>query len=230
MESSVHPAPQSLTPRSLAGLLDHTLLKPEATAKDIERLCAEAVRHGFKGVCVNPSRLALAAGLLAGCSPMPITVVGFPLGAAETRAKAREAAWCVEAGAREIDMVLNVGALKDGDHGLAGRDVAAVVQAAGVPVKVIIETGLLDDREKETACRLAADAGAAFVKTCTGFSRGGATCEDVALMRRVVGSTLGVKASGGVRTREQALCLVAAGADRIGTSASVVIVEGGGHV
>lgn len=233
-------APHDPNAQALAGRMDHTLLSPGATRADIERLCAEALAHGFKAVCVNPCRLPLAVELLRGSSmangPLPITVCGFPLGASDPAAKAREAALAVEAGAREVDMVLNVGALKDGDAAFVRADIAGVVAAcAGIPVKVIIETCLLADAEKELACRLAVEAGAAFVKTSTGFAflktkdgfaAGGATVADVELMRRVVGPNIGVKASGGIRTRADALRLIAAGADRLGTSASVSIIGG----
>ena len=215
------------TPASLAACIDHTLLKPEATAADIEVLCTEAATYGFKAVCVTPCRLPLAVRLLAGQSPLAITVCGFPLGAAQTPIKAREAGLAVEQGAAEVDMVLNLGALKDGNLDFVRADIAAVVHAcAGAAVKVILETCLLTDAEKELACRLAVDAGAAFVKTSTGFSFGGATEADVRLMRRVVGANIGVKASGGIRTCEDALRLLAAGATRLGASAGVNIMGG----
>lgn len=215
------------SPADLAGLIDHTMLRPDATRADIEALCAEAVRHAFKAVCVNPSRLPLAVELLRGRGPLPITVCGFPLGAAQTASKAQEAALAVEQGAAEVDMVLNIGALKDGNAELVRRDIAEVVRACGAAaVKVILETCLLTDAEKELACRLAVEAGAVFVKTSTGFAKGGATEADLRLMRRVVGPGIGVKASGGIRTREDALRMLAAGADRIGASASVHIIQG----
>ncbi|MDO9083235.1 MAG: deoxyribose-phosphate aldolase [Humidesulfovibrio sp.] len=235
--------PPLWTPAALAACIDHTLLKPDATVADIERLCAQAVRYGFKAVCVNPWRLPLAVELLRGqvmrSGPLPITVpitvVGFPLGAAQTLAKAREAALAVEQGAAEVDMVLNIGALKDNELALVRQDVAEVVRACGcVPVKVILETCLLTDAEKELACRLAVDAGAAFVKTSTGFSfiktgtgfaGGGATEADVRLLRRVVGPEIGVKASGGIRTLDEALRMLAAGASRIGASAPVRMIS-----
>lgn len=235
---TVPAAPHAMSAQALAGRIDHTLLSPAATRADIERLCAEAVAHGFKAVCVNLCRLPLAVELLRGLSngrgPLPITVCGFPLGASAPEAKAREAALAVQAGAREVDMVLNVGALKGGEADFVRADIAGVVAAcAGVPVKVILETCLLTDGEKELACRLAVEAGAAYVKTSTGFSTGGAAEADILLMRRVVdglatgpGGKIGVKASGGIRTREGALRMLAAGADRIGASASVAIVNG----
>ncbi|MHC1701903.1 MAG: deoxyribose-phosphate aldolase [Humidesulfovibrio sp.] len=217
------------TQASLAACIDHTLLKPDATPADIERLCAQAVRHGFKAVCVNPWHLPLAVRCLRGSAPLPITVAGFPLGASQTLIKAREAGLAVEQGAAEVDMVLNVGALKSGDMALVRQDVFEVVRACGpAPVKVILETCLLSDAEKELACRLAVDAGAAFVKTSTGFAVGGATEADVRLLRRVVdqsgGPGIGVKASGGIGTLAAALRMLAAGADRLGTSASVQLL------
>jgi len=217
----------SPTPAEIAGCIDHTLLSPDAVRADIERLCAEALACGFKSVCVNPHHLPLAAELLSGQAPLAITVCGFPLGASQTEVKEREAALAVEQGAAEVDMVLNIAALKDGDAELVRRDIARVVRAcAGALVKVILETCLLTDAEKELACLLAAEAGAAFVKTSTGFSRAGATEADVRLLRRVVGESLGVKASGGIRTRDDALRMLAAGANRLGASASVQIIGG----
>jgi len=213
------------TPAALAAAIDHTLLAPTATAADVERLCAEAVAHGFGAVCVNPWHLPRAVALLRGCTPVAITVAGFPLGAAQTAVKAREAGLAVEQGAAGVDMVLNLGAFLGGERDLAAEDIRQVVRAcAGAPVKVILEACLLDDAQKRLACRLAVDAGAAFVKTSTGFSRGGATEADVRLLRQCVGPDIGVKASGGIKTREDALRLIAAGADRLGASASVAIV------
>lgn len=213
------------SPAALAACLDHTLLRPDACAADIERLCAQAVRHGFKAACVNPWHLPLAVRCLRGTAVLPITVAGFPLGASQTLVKAREAGLAVEQGAAEVDMVLNVGALKDKELALVRQDVAEVVRACGpVLVKVILETCLLTDAEKELACRLAVDAGAGFVKTSTGFGPGGATEADVRLLRRVVGPDVGVKASGGIRTLGEALSMLAAGADRIGASASVQMI------
>ncbi|MBU1229357.1 MAG: deoxyribose-phosphate aldolase [Proteobacteria bacterium] len=213
------------SPAALAACLDHTLLRPDACAADIERLCAQAVRHGFKAVCVNPWHLPLAVRCLRGTAVLPITVAGFPLGASQTLIKAREAGLAVEQGAAEVDMVLNIGALKDRELALVRQDMAEVVRACGpVLVKVILETCLLTDAEKELACRLAVDAGAGFVKTSTGFGPGGATEADVRLLRRVVGPDIGVKASGGVRTLGEALRMLDAGADRIGASASVQMI------
>lgn len=220
------PAPTG--PAGLAPFIDHTLLKADARADDVRRVCAEARAHGFASVCVNAGRVALAARELAGSPVLPIAVVGFPLGATSSAAKAFEARQAVADGAREIDMVLDVGALKDRDLARVLDDVAAVVDAVRpVPVKVILETGLLTDEEKAIGSLLSRAGGAAFVKTSTGFGPGGATAADVALMRAAVGPELGVKASGGVRTAADALAMVAAGADRIGASASVAIVTGG---
>ncbi len=215
-----------MTRQEAAARIDHTLLSPDAGPAGVERLCAEAVEHGFAAVCVTPWLLPLAARLLCGHSPLPITVVGFPLGADLAVSKAEEAARLVSLGAAEIDMVLNVGALKAGQSALVREDIAGVVAAAGdAPVKVIIEACLLTDEEKIAACGLAAEGGAAFVKTSTGFSRGGATVEDIRLLRRAAPPHLRIKASGGIRTASQARALFAAGADRLGASASVAILR-----
>lgn len=212
---------------ALAPLIDHTLLKADATGAEVLRVCDEAKQYGFATVCVASSNVAAAAQALKGSSVLPIAVVGFPLGAALSLAKASEAREAVRLGAREIDMVINVGALKAKDYALVQRDIREVVDASRPsPVKVILETSLLSDEEKVVACALAKSAGAAYVKTSTGFSNAGATVEDVALMRRIVGEDMGVKASGGVRTTDDALKMVAAGASRIGASASVAIVTG----
>ncbi|MCK6526130.1 deoxyribose-phosphate aldolase [Myxococcota bacterium] len=209
-------------------MIDHTLLKPEATREEVEALCEEARKHHFATVCLNSSWIPLAARLLQGSDVLPIAVVGFPLGAALPEAKAYEAQEAIRHGAREIDTVLPIGALKSGDYRTVVDDLRAVVEAARpLKVKVILETSKLTDEEKVAACVLAKVAGAAFVKTSTGFGGGGATVEDVALMRRVVGRDMEVKASGGVRTLDDARKLIAAGADRIGASASVAIVTGG---
>ncbi|WP_373044915.1 deoxyribose-phosphate aldolase [Vulgatibacter sp.] len=219
--------PLPTNPREIAPFIDHTLLRADATAAEVETLCAEAARHGFATVCVNGSQVERAARALAGSEVKPIAVVGFPLGAMTPEAKAFETADAVRRGAREIDMVVHVGALKSRDYATVHRDIAAVVAAARPwPVKVILETSLLDDEQKLLACALSKAAGAAFVKTSTGFGGGGATEADVALLRRAVGDDLGVKASGGVRTAEDAMRMLRAGADRIGASASVAIVEG----
>ena len=213
---------------SIAALIDHTLLKPEASESDVRRLCAEAKGYGFASVCINPHWVKLAAAELAGSEVSVCTVVGFPLGANTTATKVFETSEAIARGAREIDMVINVGELKSGNETFVGSDIRAVVEAAhakGVIVKVILETALLHDTEKAAACRLAKLADADFVKTSTGFGPGGATVEDVALMRRAVGNQMGVKASGGIRTLEDLKKMVAAGASRIGASASVRIVE-----
>jgi deoxyribose-phosphate aldolase len=211
----------------VATLIDHTLLRPEATRRDIESLCREAVEHGFATVCVNPTWVAACAGLVEGSTVAVCSVAGFPLGATTEDTKRYEAQRAIQDGAREIDMVMDIGALKSGDLELVGRDIRGVVaecHRAGARTKVIIEAALLTDEEKVTACVLSKAAGADFVKTSTGFGPGGATVADVALMRRVVGETMGIKAAGGVRTLKEALAMLAAGATRIGTSAGVRIV------
>ena len=213
---------------SVAALIDHTLLKPEATESDVRKVCTEARQYGFFSVCVNPYWVRLVAKELAGCATKVCAVVGFPLGANTMEMKAAEAAAAIRDGAREIDMVLNVGELRGGNADAVQADIRAVVEAAhasGAIVKVILETALLTDPQKVAACELAKAAGAGFVKTSTGFGPGGATVEDVALMRRTVGPQMGVKASGGVRTLEDLQKMVAAGASRVGASASVKIVE-----
>ncbi|MBI4576590.1 MAG: deoxyribose-phosphate aldolase [Planctomycetes bacterium] len=215
--------------RDLASLIDHTLLKPEASRAQVEHLCAEAARYGFASVCINPCWVSLCSRLLEGYTARVCTVIGFPLGASTSQVKAAEAALAVEQGAHEVDMVLNVGALKSAQYAYVQEDVRAVVEAVGrrAVVKVILETCLLSDEEKVLACELARRAGAHFVKTSTGFASGGATLGDVALMRRVVGEGIGVKASGGVRDQRTADLMVMAGATRIGASASVRIVANG---
>jgi deoxyribose-phosphate aldolase len=216
------------TSGDLAGYIDHTLLKAEATRDEVVKLCEEARRYNFATVCVNGSNVGLAARLLSGSTTKAIAVVGFPLGAMTASAKAFEAREAVRAGAAEIDTVINIGALKSRDYRTVFEDLAAVVKAAvPAPVKVILETSQLTNDEKVIGCALSKAAGAAFVKTSTGFSSGGATAEDVALMRRIVGPDLGVKASGGVRSTEDAKKMIAAGADRLGASASIAIVTGG---
>jgi deoxyribose-phosphate aldolase len=212
----------------VAGLIDHTLLKPEAAASDIEALCREAAEHGFATVCVNPAWVALAARHLRGTGVGVCSVVGFPLGATTPDVKAYETRRAIVDGATEIDMVINVGALKSGDLRQVEQDIEGVATACrtcGVTSKVIIEAALLTDEEKVTACTLAKAAGADFVKTSTGFGPGGATVADVALMRRVVGDDMGVKAAGGVRDLSQVKAMVAAGATRVGASAGVRIVR-----
>ena len=206
--------------------IDHTLLKPDASAEDIRRLCAEAREHGFMSVCVNPSRVALAKKELRGSGVRICCVIGFPLGASLSTVKAYEARSAVVDGADEVDMVINIGAVKDGNWELVESDIRAVVLASRgwALVKVIIETCLLTDEEKVKACEAAMRAGADFVKTSTGFSTGGANVHDVALMRSVVGDKLGVKASGGVRTPEDAKALIEAGASRLGTSNGIKLL------
>lgn len=213
---------------SLAGMIDHTLLKPDATSDKIAQLCFEARKYHFASVCVNPTHVKLCSDLLKGSDVKVCTVIGFPLGATSPEVKAFETRNALENGATEIDMVLNIGALKAGETDLVARDIRGVVEvahAAKALVKVIIETALLSDEEKVVACLLAKEAGADYVKTSTGFSGGGATVHDIALMRRTVGPTLGVKASGGIHTHEEAEALVAAGATRIGASAGVKIIR-----
>ena len=217
-----------MTPR-LNSLIDHTLLQPDATSQEVARLCQEAAEHGFASVCVNPVRVRESARLLEGSGVAVCTVAGFPLGASCSAIKAAEAALGVEHGAREIDMVLDIGALKDGDLSGAEADVRAVRQAleGGVILKVILEVCLLSEEEIVAACRLCEAAGADFVKTSTGFGKSGATLESVRLMRATVGQRLGVKAAGGIRDRRMALAMIEAGASRIGASASVAIVSTG---
>lgn len=212
---------------ALAKLIDHTLLKPEAGQAELRRWAEEARAHGFCSVCVNPVNVAQVAGLLGGSGVRTCSVVGFPLGATTPEAKAFETAQAVRDGADEIDMVINIGALRDGRLDEVRADIAAVRAACpGRVLKVIIETCLLDEAQKRTACRLAVEAGADFVKTSTGFSSGGATEADIALMRAEVGPRIGVKASGGVRTLAQAQAMIAAGATRIGASSGVALISG----
>ncbi len=214
---------------SLAGMIDHTLLKPDATQDQIAQLCFEARKHGFASVCVNPTWVELCAKLLEGSPVVVCTVIGFPLGATSPEVKEFETRVALDNGAREIDMVINIGALKARDLELVAGDIRGVVQAAherGAIVKVILEAILLTDEEKTIACLLSKEAGADFVKTSTGFASGGATVHDVELMRRVVGPAMGVKAAGGVRTYEDAENMIKAGATRIGASAGVKIIQG----
>ncbi len=213
---------------ALAALIDHTILKPEATESEVRKVCAEARQYGFASVCVNPHWVPLVAAELAGTPVKVCTVVGFPLGATSTAAKVCETELAIRAGAQEVDMVMNVGALKGGDVRTVENDIRAVASnchRGGGILKVIIETALLSDDEKAIACALAKLAGADFVKTSTGFSKHGATAADIALMRKVVGAGMGVKASGGIRTLEDLEAMTEAGASRIGASASVKIVE-----
>jgi deoxyribose-phosphate aldolase len=220
---------QELNNTNLARMIDHTLLKPEATEEQVRALCSEALEYSFASVCINPSYVPLCSELLAGSRVKVCTVIGFPLGAVTTKVKRIEADEAVANGAQELDMVINVGQLKSGNYDYVFNDVQQVVLAAKPKralVKVILETALLTDEEKVKACLICKRAGAEFVKTSTGFSKAGATVGDVALMKYVVGSSVGVKAAGGIRTKEDAEAMVAGGADRIGASASVKIVGG----
>ena len=214
--------------KQLASMIDHTVLKPDAKEEDIRKLCEEAIEYGFATVCVNPCYVPMAKHLLQDSNVGITTVIGFPLGANTITTKTAEAEEAIENGATEVDMVINIGALKDKKYDYIRDEIKAVVHTVNkrAVVKVIIETSLLTDEEKEKACLLAKEAGADFVKTSTGFSGGGATKEDIELMRRTVGDTMGVKASGGVRTRQDAEALIKAGATRIGASASVAIIKG----
>lgn len=210
----------------MAAMIDHTILRAEARREDIERLCAEAGDCGFASVCVNPVHVPLAAQLLEGSSVAVCTVVGFPLGATSSQVKAAEAAWAVAAGATEVDMVIDIGAAREGRFADVEADIAAVVAASRPAlVKAILEVCYLSDAEIVSCCQAAVRAGARFVKTSTGFGGGGATVEAVSLMRKVVGPDIGVKAAGGIRTAKDALAMVAAGASRIGCSAGVAIME-----
>ncbi len=217
-----------LGPDRVAGLIDHTLLKPGATESQIRELCDDAREYGFASVCVNPTWIALCRELLEGTNVKACVVAGFPLGAMLPQTKAVETEHVLEAGAQEIDMVLNVGRLRSGDFATVYEDIAGVVEVAhvsDVPVKVIFENGLLTDEEKVAACVICQRAGVDYVKTATGFAGGGATVDDVALMRRVVGDGTGVKAAGGVRSAADARAMIAAGATRIGASSGVAIVR-----
>lgn len=221
---------ESLPNKELASKIDHTFLKPEATPEEITKICNEAREFHFASVCVNPSYVELCASKLKGTDVKVCTVIGFPLGANTTKIKRAEAEEALENGAREIDMVINIGRLKERDYDYVFNDINQVALAAkkyNAILKVIIETALLTDEEKVKACVIAKSAKADYVKTSTGFSTGGATAGDVALMKYVVGSTVGVKASGGIRSREDADAMIQSGADRIGASASVKIVSGG---
>lgn len=218
-----------LSPAGLAKYIDHTLLKPEASLADIQRICDEAKKYHFASVCVNPSYIKYVANNLEGSGVTPCCVIGFPLGASTPEAKANEALDAVNNGAKEVDMVINIGAIKSKDWLLAKRDVESVVNAVKgrAKVKVIIETCLLTDEEKVKASAISKMAGADFVKTSTGFSKGGATVDDVRLMRETVGPDMGVKASGGVKTYQDAVNMIKAGASRLGTSSGAAIVAGG---
>jgi deoxyribose-phosphate aldolase len=210
------------------GIIDHTLIKPQATSEDIRNLCRDSLEYGFAAVCVNPVHVPLAAEVLIGSKVKTGTVAGFPLGADPPALKAHEARSAVAAGAQEIEMVANIGAIKEADHDLAARDirgVAEVCRGEGAVLKVIIETALLTDMEAVVACLIAREAGAHFVKTSTGFAPGGATAADVSLMRRTVEDALGVKAAGGIRTLQDVRTMIRAGATRIGTSSGVQIAH-----
>lgn len=213
--------------KKIASMIDHTLLKPEATSVDIEKICAEAIKYKFASVCINPCHVKRASEILNGTGVKTCTVIGFPLGANTTEVKVFEAVKAVEDGALEVDMVVNVGALRSKNYDYVYNDIKRLVDAVKdkALVKVILETCLLTDEEKVKACELAKQAGANFVKTSTGFNKGGATAHDVELMRKTVGQDMGVKASGGVRTYEDAVNMINAGASRIGASSSIKIVE-----
>ena len=216
------------TKKNVAGMIDHTLLKADATEAQIAKLCQEAKEYGFASVCVNPGYVPEAAEALQGTDVRVCTVIGFPLGATSSEAKAAETADAIAKGAAEVDMVVNVGRIKSGNWDYVRSDIAAVVNAARgrALTKVIIETCLLTDDEKIRVCEIAKDAGADFVKTSTGFSTGGATAADIALMRKTVGPDMGVKASGGIHSTEEAIALIEAGASRIGASAGIAIISG----
>lgn len=221
-------ASRILTPAEAARLIDHTLLKPDATEAQVRQLCAEAKQYGFASVCVNPTWVGLCRDLLVDSPVKVCSVAGFALGATLPEVKAFEAERAILSGAHEVDMVINVGRLKSGDNQTVFQDIAAVVSVAhrlGAVLKAILETALLSEEEKIAACALAQAAGADFVKTSTGFNGGGATVADVALMRRVVGPAMGVKAAGGIRTAAELRAMVAAGANRIGASAGVKIMQ-----
>jgi deoxyribose-phosphate aldolase len=228
----VNSQPQSSTPRmsqfELAGFIDHTLLKPEAVESQFEQLCNEAVKYKFKSVCVNSSWVPFVAKKLRGTGVIICSVIGFPLGGMDTRSKAFEARSAIASGATELDMVINVGALKSGNLKLVEEDIRAIKRAcrSTTVLKVILETGLLTEAEKILACEIAKKADADFVKTSTGFAGSGATVEDIALMRRIVGPKMGVKASGGIKTFDQAVALINAGANRLGCGASVAVITG----
>lgn len=217
----------ALTPTALAKYIDHTLLRPDSSPEDLERVCTQAREYGFYSVCVYWHQIPFVAEKLSGSNVLPIAVVGFPSGEVATQEKVKETEAAIASGAREIDMVIKRSLLKAGDRAGVVADIAAVVKAAGTaPVKVILETSELTREEKQLACVLSVEAGAKFVKTSTGFSSAGATAEDVSLMRAAVGSKVGVKASGGIRSYDKAIEMIAAGATRLGTSASADIVKG----
>jgi len=214
-----------VTRTEIAHIIDHTLLRANATQDEIALLCAQAAEHGFAGVSINPAWVRYCAGQLAGAGVAVNPTIGFPLGANTAHVKVEEVRDAIHNGATELDMVINVGALCSGLHQYVEREIAAIVTAAGgLPVKVILETGYLTDAQKRAVCEMAERSGAAFVKTSTGFGKAGATVEDIALMRETVGDRLGVKAAGGIRTYGQAMAMVSAGATRIGSSASLDIL------
>ncbi len=218
---------KKLSPSALASYIDHTILKPEATPEDIHTLCLEAKEHGFASVCVNSCYVPLAESCLKGSEVKICSVVGFPLGAMASEIKQQETAWAVAHGATEIDMVIAVGQLKAGNLDMVQADIAAVHKSCGnAALKVIIETCLLNDNQKRAVCTICKEIGVAFVKTSTGFAGGGATIEDVALLRAVVGEEMGVKAAGGIRSFTDACAMIEAGATRLGTSSGVAIVQG----
>lgn len=218
---------EGITKKELASYIDHTLLKPDASRTQILEVCKEAKEYHFASVCVNSCWIPLVASELQGSGVAPCTVIGFPLGACLTSVKVKEAVDSIASGAEEIDMVINVGAVKSCEWDVVRSDIAAVNEVKGnAKLKVIIETCLLTDEEKVRVCEIAKEVGVDFVKTSTGFSTGGATAEDVALMRKTVGENIGVKASGGVRTLDDALAMIKAGASRLGASAGVKIVNG----
>jgi deoxyribose-phosphate aldolase len=224
--------PGAARPEGVARLIDHTLLKPEATGEQVRKACHEALEFGFAAVCVNPCFVPLVAAELAGSRVRVATVAGFPLGASMTELKVRETEAALRCGAQEIDMVIHTGALRSGEYDAVKADIQSVVDlahAGGALVKVIIEAAVLDDKQKAVACTLAKLAGADFVKTSTGFGPGGATAHDVALMRATVGPEMGVKAAGGIRSLDDLLTMTRAGANRIGTSAGVAIMEAAGR-
>jgi deoxyribose-phosphate aldolase len=229
-QGNTKPQPESsrMSATELAGYIDHTLLKPEAIESQFVQLCDEAVKYKFKSVCVNSSWVPFVAKKLRGTGIIICSVIGFPLGGMDTRSKAFEARSAIASGATELDMVLNVGALKSGNLKLVEEDIRAIKRAcrSTTLLKVILETGLLTDAEKIIACEISKKAGADFVKTSTGFAGSGATVQDISLMRRIVGPQMGVKASGGIKTFDQAIALIHAGASRLGCGASVAVVTG----
>lgn len=230
-QSTQNTQPSGRNTINLASYIDHTLLKPDVPESDIVRICQEALKYHFASVCVNTSYISQVATLLKGSTVKPIAVVGFPLGASTTATKAFEAREAIQAGAQEIDMVINIAALKNQNYALVFDDISQVVQASHpYSVKVILETASLSESEKIISCALAKAARAAFVKTSTGFGPGGATLSDVELMRRIVGPEMGVKASGGIRTYQDAIQMIQAGASRLGSSNSVQIIEEGCRV